>query len=476
VTKGGEEGGLAELRQAIAAKASRLAQLGGISDAVVKNREWMYMLRADTRNSLSIEGHFASDTDLERVLTGRKSAPEILNYYRTAQSAYDRALQQNRDREPLALARSEIRHIHSELFRGTHEEEARGRFRIAPISISGATVKPPERDIEAYVDAFVALVPAELLGPNKIRGLARLHALFESIHPFADGNGRAGRIILNSLAIRCGFAPIVIKGFEEADRAAYYDALQRADRGFHAGFPSPTAGDLREGLQRGDMTALEALLSSAANGGLDTVLAAAVEAESPLVDLRTMASQEGVAEATLRKRIERNQLVAIRRGKRLVSNPNLYIGQRPAVPEAPTDALDQPIELQAYQPRLHIDMGAPQSVNARFHLSWAVKNVGLGTAFRTRIFLPGLTTDAIETPLESGAAPINRGTMYEDKVAFSELMKPPVQVVIEFEDHAGNVYRQYGKVAQTPVPSGAFYGYSVEDIGRPYKVESRIVR
>ena len=121
-------------------------------------------------------------------------------------------------------------------------------------------------------------------------------------------------------------------------------------------------------------------------------------------------------------------------------------------------------------------MGGYQTINGRFHLSWTVKNVGQGTALGTKIFFPGLLTDVIDTPLEAGGPAASRGTLYEDKKAFSDLMKPPVQIVIEFEDHAGNVYRQYAQATQSSVPSGAFYDYGVESIGRPYLVESRIVK
>lgn len=466
----------AGMRTAVALRLSRLSELGGISDAVVRNREWLYMLRSETRNSLSIEGHFATDVELEKILGGRKTSPEILNYFRTAQTVYDLALQQHRVGEAPKLTHAFIKHIHSELFRGTHEHEARGKFRVAPLLISGAKVKPPPADIEDYIAAFITLAQAELLDPGGILALARLHTLFESIHPFADGNGRVGRILLNYLAIAAGYAPLVIKGLTERDRKTYYSALEAADRGFHAGFPAATPDALRAGLDSGDPRALEVLLNAAASESLDQVLVAAAEAQAPLIDLKTMAEQEGVAEATLRKRIERNQLVARRRGKRLVSSPRLYLRDQPPPEGAPRDALTQGREMQAYQPRLHIEFEGLQNVNGRFHVSWIVRNVGRGTACNTKIFFPGLTTSTIGKPTEANQPGARDGTLFEDKVAFTEVLKPLVRVVAEFEDHAGNLYRQYGKVAQTRVPSGAFLTYGVESMEKPYLVRSRIVK
>ncbi len=468
------------LREAVRLRQRRLDALGGISDAVVKNAEWQYMLRADARNSLSIEGHFATDAELERIITGSKSAPEIYNYFRAAQSAYDLALQQRRARDPVILGAAYIRHTHSELFRGTHGNEARGRFRIAPTTIQGARVKPPDRDVDEYIGALTILVKSELAASDQILGLARLHALFEGIHPFADGNGRTGRILLNYLAVWCGYGPIVIKGLEQKDRDVYYSALQTADRGFHDGFPAPNAGDLRERLDTGNFEPLETLLLTGARKSLDYAIALVVGDKTPLVDLRTMAAQEKVSEATLRKRIERNQLVAIRRGKRLVSSPNLYLrAEEPALPATegpPSDALTPRKALLAFQPRLHIEMRNPPSVDGRFRIGWEVKNIGAGAASRIRVFLPGIITDVLEAPLEPGGVPAVRGTLFEDKPAFQEWLPVYARTIAEFEDQSGNVYRQYARVEQGRVPSGAYLTYRVEELERPYLVEGRIVQ
>jgi Fic family protein len=55
-----------------------------------------------------------------------------------------------------------------------------------------------------------------------IERIARFHLEFEGIHPFIDGNGRTGRLILNLDLIRNGFPPINIKF---TDRKRYYDAF-----------------------------------------------------------------------------------------------------------------------------------------------------------------------------------------------------------------------------------------------------------
>jgi hypothetical protein len=60
--------------------------------------------------------------------------------------------------------------------------------------------------------------------------LAALHARFEQIHPFLDGNGRTGRLVLNLLLVRLGIPPAIIY---KGDRSRYLAALRRADNGDH---------------------------------------------------------------------------------------------------------------------------------------------------------------------------------------------------------------------------------------------------
>jgi hypothetical protein len=74
-------------------------------------------------------------------------------------------------------------------------------------------------------------VDASAHGPrddeHPIAFIARLHAWFERIHPFVDGNGRAGRLLLNFMLIQRGYPPAVLMASE---RKRYLDALGLADR------------------------------------------------------------------------------------------------------------------------------------------------------------------------------------------------------------------------------------------------------
>jgi hypothetical protein len=77
--------------------------------------------------------------------------------------------------------------------------------------------------------------------------LARLHARFEQIHPFLDGNGRAGRLVLNLLLVRLGYPPAIIY---KGDRARYLAALRRADHGDHGPLGELLARAILDNLHR----------------------------------------------------------------------------------------------------------------------------------------------------------------------------------------------------------------------------------
>lgn len=65
---------------------------------------------------------------------------------------------------------------------------------------------------------------------HPLQKAALFHAHFEKIHPFEDGNGRVGRILLNAILLKHGYPPLIIR---KTQRVAYFSALAAADKGHY---------------------------------------------------------------------------------------------------------------------------------------------------------------------------------------------------------------------------------------------------
>lgn len=137
-------------------------------------------------------------------------------------------------RTPLSLHL--IKEVHRVLTEGTYDErryiengERPGTFKITDyvtgIHEVGARPEDVAKDLEdllAEIDDF----DSQITSKNILKVATYFHARFEAIHPFADGNGRVGRTLLNYLLIINNHPPLIV--YEE-DRREYYASLQKFD-------------------------------------------------------------------------------------------------------------------------------------------------------------------------------------------------------------------------------------------------------
>jgi len=111
-------------------------------------------------------------------------------------------------------------------------KEGPASFRRKDIEPLRPGVKPPDwTQVHALVTDWVDRVNRQGLGrgaEHPMEECAAFHAEFERVHPFRDGNGRVGRLLLNLLLVRYGYPPAVIY---KKDRARYLQGLRRADAG-----------------------------------------------------------------------------------------------------------------------------------------------------------------------------------------------------------------------------------------------------
>ncbi len=127
------------------------------------------------------------------------------------------------------ITASDIRRIHHLVLTKIDDENA-GRYRQAAVRIAGARHAPPGPwDVSSRMDQFVKWLRShEANHMNPLEKAARAHHKFVAIHPFVDGNGRTGRLLLNLLLFRDGYPPAVI---EQTARKTYYKVLAEADGG-----------------------------------------------------------------------------------------------------------------------------------------------------------------------------------------------------------------------------------------------------
>ncbi|PLV75937.1 cell filamentation protein Fic [Streptococcus pneumoniae] len=173
-----------------------------------------------TYNSNAIEGNTLTLRETDMVLRGltidRKSLKEHLEVI-GHKDAFDYVRQLVRENAP--ISEKIIKDIHYLVL--ADKKEDRGVYRRVPVRIMGAAHEP----VQPYL-----IVPKmeELLERYEnskediVTRLARFHIEFESIHPFIDGNGRTGRLLVNLELMKAGYPPIDIKF---TDRLKYYESF-----------------------------------------------------------------------------------------------------------------------------------------------------------------------------------------------------------------------------------------------------------
>lgn len=193
----------------------------------------MYVRREAVLSS-QIEG---TQSTLEDLLTYEldedtqpfKDVEEVVNYV----AAMNFGL---RKLTELPLSRRLIREIHGVLLQGVRgAERSPGEFRTSQnwigagnVPLARATfVPPPVHEMQQALDDFERFLNLERQLPSLLHcGLA--HAQFETIHPFLDGNGRVGRLLITFLLVHRGVLSrplLYLSHYLKAHRAEYYDRL-----------------------------------------------------------------------------------------------------------------------------------------------------------------------------------------------------------------------------------------------------------
>ena len=264
-----------------AAIAELRTRLGGLPSPKESETIWADIWHREAHHSTALEGNTLVLREVEALLergraVGAKPLSEYMEvkgYGDAARWVYGQALEPDAWSDGELITLNEVRRIHH-LAMGpvwavaphpdASEQEAPGSFRRHDIRpFDGGMTPPPWPDVPAQITGWVDDVRA--FGRRKAtdgsgdRGddtaagiplpeeLARLHNAFECVHPFLDGNGRAGRLALNLILVRLGYPPVVI--FKQ-QRPAYLAAMVKADGGDYGPLGELVARAMLDNLNR----------------------------------------------------------------------------------------------------------------------------------------------------------------------------------------------------------------------------------
>jgi Fic family protein len=214
-----------------------LGRLDGMSMILPDHSLFLYMyIRKEAVFSSQIEGTQSTLTDL--LLLESEEAPGVPIDDVTEVSCYVYAMEYglNRLKEGFPLSLRLIREIHDKLMaRGRGSDKLPGEFRSTQNWIGGSRpgnayfVPPPPIHLMETLDKFEKFLhDHEVKLPALIKA-ALVHVQFETIHPFLDGNGRLGRLLITFLLCVEGVLqkPILyLSLYFKKNRQAYYDHLQ----------------------------------------------------------------------------------------------------------------------------------------------------------------------------------------------------------------------------------------------------------
>jgi Fic family protein len=228
-------------------------RFGGLPNPKEAQSIWDDIWHLEAHHSTALEGNTLVLREVQILLEqGRavgakplREYNEVRGYADAAQWVYGQALEPGDWHDGRLLTLAEVRQVHHAAMTPVWDvaphpdaksSEGPGSFREHDIHPFSAGMTPPAWPLvpvrmQEWV-AEVCLTGERLAGAASNRPfpevLARLHNEFERVHPFIDGNGRTGRLVLNLMLVRLGYPPVVIF---KRQREAYLSAMQRADTG-----------------------------------------------------------------------------------------------------------------------------------------------------------------------------------------------------------------------------------------------------
>lgn len=226
-----------KVTSALLTRVEKIAALRERIMSATVNVTWIPALQMDTRarnthSSTAIEGNPLTLEQVRAIEEGRgipavpdRARREVVNYF-----AGLRFVEKNAKKK--VIGHEDILKLHRIVAGNVMDQGAAGRYRIIRVRV-GHHVPPPPEDVSGLMSELLEWWNKRAVAISPVLSSAILHYRFEAIHPFADGNGRTGRVLALWELYRRGFDSQHIFSVDEfylEDRQRYYKALQDVRR------------------------------------------------------------------------------------------------------------------------------------------------------------------------------------------------------------------------------------------------------
>lgn len=188
-----------------------------------REKELQEIAIAFTYNTNAIEGSTITLEETRQILEDRIAPSKPLADIRETEAHAKVFLQMLKAGE--RMSEDLLLRWHEEIFRETKPDIA-GKFRDYMVRV-GPYVAPDWREMGELMKQLMTFVSKSRFNP--VETAARAHYIFEKIHPFGDGNGRIGRLLMNNILWKQGYPMLIV---EYRKRKSYYKALERTEEGF----------------------------------------------------------------------------------------------------------------------------------------------------------------------------------------------------------------------------------------------------
>jgi Fic family protein len=192
-----------------------------VSARIIEQKKFTVKFTYDTQR---IEGSTLTKKEtadlLERGITPKEKPVSDVKETETHQRAFLKALNEKRD-----ISRAYVLELHHELFKETKHDIA-GKVRKHQVAIARSKFMPPTPvEVEPMLEEFFSWYTKEKKKLHPVELAALVHLKFVTIHPFADGNGRMSRLLMNLILHRNNY-PLLNIPYEK--RIRYYNALEKS--------------------------------------------------------------------------------------------------------------------------------------------------------------------------------------------------------------------------------------------------------